>query len=177
MRTYKRARIKGGCYFFTVNLAIRQGNNLLVQQVAILREAFRQTQQDHPFKIDAIVIMPDHLHCIWSLPEDDDNFPMRWSLIKARFSRQIKKGEVISKSRQRKGERNIWQRRYWEHVIRDKVDFYRHVDYIHYNPVKHGYVDSVKAWQYSSFHRWVKDGGYSDDWGSVAAERINEDWE
>jgi putative transposase len=173
MRTYKRAKIQGGCYFFTVNLANRQGNTLLVQQVAILREAFRRTQEDHPFKIDAIVIMPDHLHCIWSLPEGDDNYPMRWSLIKARFSRQIKTGEAISKSRQRKGERNIWQRRYWEHVIRDDEDYFRHVDYIHYNPVKHGHTEVVKDWPHSSFQRWVEKGAYSLDWG----EAIDEEWE
>jgi len=95
MRTYRRAKIKGGCYFFTVNLANRQGNKLLVEQVDLLREAFKHTQQDHPFKMDAVVIMPDHLHCIWSLPEGDDDFSMRWSLIKARFSRRIKKGEFI----------------------------------------------------------------------------------
>ena len=177
MRTYKRAKIKGGCYFFTVNLAKRQGNNMLVQHVDILREAFKRTQEDHPFKMDAVVIMPDHLHCIWSLPEGDDDFPMRWSLIKARFSRQIKTGEVVSKSRQRKGERNIWQRRYWEHVIRDEADYFRHVDYIHYNPVKHGYVDAVKDWQYSSFHRWVADGNYPMNWGGGVQEVFNEDWE
>ena len=113
--------------------------------------------------MDAVVIMPDHLHCIWSLPEGDDNFPRRWSLIKARFSRQIKTGEVISKSRQRKGERNIWQRRYWEHVIRGEADYFRH-------------VDAVKDWQFSSFHRWVEKGNYSLDWG-VGEDIVDENWE
>jgi putative transposase len=158
MRTYKRIKIEGGCYFFTVNIAERQGNDLLVRHIDELREAFRRTQHDHPFKMEVVVIMPDHLHCLWQLPPGDDDFPIRWYLIKSRFSRSIKSGEAISKSRQRKGERGLWQRRYWEHVIRDETDYYRHADYIHYNPLKHGYVQAVKDWQYSSFHRWAAQG-------------------
>lgn len=176
MRTYKRVKIKGGCYFFTVNTAERQGNDLLVRHIEELREAFRLTQRDHPFKMEAVVIMPDHLHCLWQLPPGDDDFPIRWYLIKSRFSRSIKSGEAISKSRQRKGERGLWQRRYWEHVIRDETDYSRHADYIHYNPLKHGYVEAVKDWQYLSFHRWAAQGFYALDW-AAAPEVIDADWE
>ncbi len=164
MRTYTRAKIGGGCYFFTVNLAERRSSDLLVKHVASLREAFRRTRTEHPFDVEAIVVLPDHLHCIWQLPENDGNFPMRWQLIKARFSRMIARGELVSASRQRKGERGIWQRRYWEHVIRDQRDWERHMDYIHFNPVKHGYVGAVRDWPYSSFHRLVARGIYTPDW-------------
>ena len=123
------------------------------------------------------MIMPDHLHCLWQLPPGDDDFPTHWYLIKSRFSRSIKPGEFISKSRQRKGERGLWQRRYWEHLIRDESDYYRHVDYIHYNPVKHGYVPAAKDWQYSSFHRWVARGLYPLNWTTAAPEVIDANWE
>ena len=166
MRTYKRIKINGGCYFFTVVLAQRHKNNLLIQYVDNLREVFKHIQQNHPFVMDAVVILPDHLHCIWQLPEGDADFSTRWRLIKSYFSRSIKTGEHISDSRQRKNERGIWQRRFWEHVIRDDNDYARHVEYIHYNPVKHGYVDKVKDWKYSSFHQWVARGIYSVDWAT-----------
>ncbi|MGE0822039.1 MAG: transposase [Candidatus Binatia bacterium] len=173
MRTYTRVRIAGGWYFFTVNLAHRQGNDLLVRSIVELRHAFRQIQRTHPFTIDAIVVLPDHLHCLWRLPAHDDDFPTRWRLIKARFSRALPPGEYISQSRRRKGERGIWQRRSWEHVIRDEEDYRRHVEYIHYNPVKHGYVPAAKDWPYSSFPRWVTRGLYPADW--AAASEIT-DW-
>ena len=124
MRTYTRVRLPGATYFFTVNLAERQGNDLLVRHIDLLREAFRITRQTHPFVLEAAVILPDHLHCLWRLPPGDDDFPMRWRLIKARFSRMIPHGERISESRMRKGERGIWQRRYWEHAIRDERDYF-----------------------------------------------------
>ena len=135
MRTYKRIKIQGGCYFFTVVLAHRRGNNLLIQHIDTLRKAFKQIQKDHPFTLDAIVVLPDHLHCIWQLPAQDDNYSSRWRLIKSYFSRSIMTSEYVSKSRQRKNERGIWQRRFWEHVIRNEEDYARHVEYIHYNPV------------------------------------------
>ena len=113
MRTYKRVKIEGGRYFFTVVLAQRHKNNLLIQYVDNLREAFKHIQRNYPFIIDAVVIMPDHLHCIWQLPEGDANFSTRWRLIKSYFSRSIRTKEYISKSRQHKNERGIWQRRFW----------------------------------------------------------------
>lgn len=123
-----------------------------------------------------MVVLPEHLHCIWRLPEGDDNYPMRWRLFKSHFSRHIAKGENISDSRLRKNERGIWQRRYWEHQIRDDRDFQRHLDYIHYNPVKHGHVNKANDWPYSSFHRWVRLGVYTKDWAAMP-ETINQNWE
>ena len=160
MRTYKRLRIEGGCYFFTVNLATRTGNDLLIREIGALREAFRQTRADRPFEIDAIVILPDHLHAIWQMPPNDDDFSTRWRLIKSRFSQRIESSEAISASRLKTGERGIWQRRFWKHAIRDERDYTNHLDYIHYNPVKHGYCEHVTEWPHSSFHRWVERGVY-----------------
>jgi putative transposase len=166
VRTYKRAWIAGGVYFFTVNLVERRNTTLLVDHVDELRKAFRLTKQDHLFDIEAIVVMPDHLHAIWRLPPNDSDFAARWRLIKARFSRQLGGNENISPSRLRKGERGIWQRRFWEHVIRDERDLQNHIDYIHFNPVKHGHVQHVIDWPHSSFHRYVRDGLYPEDWAA-----------
>ena len=176
MRTYQRLRIDRACYFFTVNLAEREGNHLLIQHIEHLREAFRQTRQDHPFEIDAIVILPEHLHCIWQLPPEDSDYSTRWRLIKARFSMAIPKTERISKSRIRKSERGIWQRRYWEHAIRNQRDYQNHVDYIHYNPVKHGHAKAARDWPHSSFHRWVRQGYYDADWAAPLND-IGATWE
>jgi len=118
----------GATWFFTVNLAERKGNRLLVENIDCLRNAFDIVKTRHPFRIDAVVILPDHLHCIWTLPSNDTDFSTRWGLIKATFSRAIEKGERISKSRQKRGERGVWQRRFWEHQIRDEADFHRHID-------------------------------------------------
>jgi putative transposase len=163
MTEYRRYRVKAGCYFFTVNLAERN-RELLTEYVDILRESFRQVRQKHPFAVDAIVILPEHLHCVWTLPEGDDDFSMRWRQIKTEFSRNIDTGEQTSPSRISKKERGIWQRRFWEHCIKDEDDFMKHVDYVHFNPVKHGLVKSVCDWPYSSFHRYVKRGILSMDW-------------
>ncbi len=121
MTTYRRNFVAGGCYFFTVNLTERR-SRLLTDQIELLRTAFRDTRQRHPFTIDAIAVLPDHLHTIWTLPEGDDDFAVRWALVKASFSRTLRKGEPVSASRRRKRERGIWQRRYWEHTIRDEGD-------------------------------------------------------
>jgi putative transposase len=129
-----------------------------------LRAAFRETKRDHPFTIDAIVVLPDHLHALWTMPDGDADFATRWRLIKTGFSRRVPAGERISESRAAKGERGIWQRRYWEHTIRDENDFARHIDYIHIHPIKHGYVTRVGDWPHSSFHRMVKLGIYPEDW-------------
>jgi putative transposase len=163
MTDYRRSAIAGATYFFTVNTADRDAS-LLVEHVELLREAFRSARHRHPFTIEAIVVMPDHLHTIWTMPRGDSDFAIRWMLIKTDFSRRLPRGERISASRVRKRERGIWQRRYWEHVIRDEDDFMRHVDYIHFNPVKHGYVEDVADWPYSSFHRMVRLGFYPENW-------------
>ncbi len=170
MTTYRRNFVAGGCYFFTVNLTERR-SRLLTDQIELLRTAFRDTRQRHPFTIDAIAVLPDHLHTIWTLPEGDDDFAVRWALVKASFSRTLRKGEPVSASRRRKRERGIWQRRYWEHTIRDEDDFTRHVDYIHLNPVKHGHVEHVAAWPYSSFHRMVRLGFYPESWAGDVETR------
>lgn len=163
---YRRSNIGGGIYFFTVNLAERSGR-LLVDHIAHLRDALRIVKQRHPFHIDAMVVLPDHVHAIWTLPPGDIDYPMRWMLIKAGFSRRLPKGERINASRRGKGERGIWQRRYWEHTLRDEEDFRRHVDYIHYNPVKHGYVTRPLDWSHSSIHRYIQSGLVPPDWGTA----------
>lgn len=164
MTAYRRPNVPGATFFFTVNLAQRHKNQLLVENIDLLREMFRDVKARRPFFIDAIVVLPEHLHTIWTLPEGDADFKTRWSLIKAGFSRHIPLGERRSESRVKRGERGIWQRRYWEHVIRDEQDFERHVDYIHWNPVKHGWVKRVADWPHSSFHAYVRRGVYRADW-------------
>ena len=163
MTNYRRNFVHGGSYFFTVNLADRR-SRLLTENIGLLRTAFRDTRARHPFAIEAIVVLPDHLHAIWTLPEGDADFAVRWRLIKAAFSRGLPQREQVSASRAAKGERGIWQRRYWEHTLRDDRDVTRHVDYIHFNPVKHGHVECVRDWPYSSFHRMVRLGIYPADW-------------
>ncbi len=163
MPTYRRNFLAGGSSFFTVNLANRR-LRLLTENIDLLRAAFRYTRQRHPFAIEAIVVLPDHLHTIWRMPEGDADFAVRWALIKASFSRTLRKGEPVSASRRRRRERGIWQRRYWEHTIRDEDDLGRHLDYIHFNPVKHGHVACVATWPYSSFHRMVRLGFYPESW-------------
>ena len=164
MRTYIRTRLPGGTYFFTVTLAQREGNQLLVDRIDALREAYRATQKDHAFRTDAIVVLPEHLHALWTLPENDADYSTRWALIKARFSRAIEQCEGRSASRLRRGERGIWQRRFYEHAIRDADDFARHVEYIHWNPVKHARVQRAIDWPYSTFHRYLRSGIVSADW-------------
>ena len=165
MSDYRRLWCPGGTYFFTVVLLGRRGNRLLVDHVDVLREAVAHVRATHPFKIHGWVVLPDHLHCVIELPPDDADFPMRWRLIKARFSRNLPAAEHRSVSRLARGERGIWQRRFWEHLIRDEADFRAHMDYLHYNPVKHGHAKSVREWPHSTFHRYVEAGVYPPDWG------------
>jgi putative transposase len=164
MTEYRRTYIPGVSWFFTVNLAQRKGNHLLVDHIDELRQAFQYTKEKYPYRLDAVVVLPDHLHCIWTLPPDDSNYSMRWNLLKGRFSRAIARGERISKSRQNRRERGVWQRRFWGHLIRDQEDFNHHVDYIHWNPVKHGWVKQVSDWRHSSFHDYVARGIYAKNW-------------
>jgi REP-associated tyrosine transposase len=165
MTEYRRARSPGATRFFTVNLAERHGNRLLVEQIDRLRAAFSIVQRKHPVKVEAIVVLPDHLHCLWRLPPGDSDYGVRWGLIKSAFSRGLPAVERRSTSRQTRGERGIWQRRFWEHLVRDDEDFARHVDYIHYNPVKHGWANVPSEWKHSSFKRFVEAGIYPRDWG------------
>lgn len=155
--------MKARC-IFTVNCAERHGNRLLVNNIDALRQVFRKIKNGHPFAIDAMVVLPEHIHCIWTLPHGDADYKTRWGLIKAGFSRAISAGERRSRSRMKRGERGNWQRRYWEHLIRDDLDFERHVDYIHWNPVKHGWVKRAGDWPHSSFQMHVRRGITSADW-------------
>lgn len=147
---YRRYRVPGGTYFFTVNLLERR-LDLLVRHMDHLLEAVRATKQARPFHIDAWVVLPDHMHCVWTLPPEDDDFSNRWKSIKIRFVQKLPRTERRSRVSVAKGERGIWQRRFWEHAIRDETDYVRHVDYVHCNPVKQGYVQQVIDWPYSVF--------------------------
>jgi len=137
---YRRAWHKGGTYFFTVNCLQRKDNDCLVRHISLLREVIAKVKSSHPFKIHAWVVLPEHMHCVIELPEGDVDFARRWMLIKMLFSRGIAKNERLSEVRKQRRERGIWQRRYWEHLIRDERDYQAHVDYVHINPVKHGLV-------------------------------------
>ena len=171
MTNYRRCRVPGGTYFFTVNLADR-GARLLTDHIDDLRNAFRQVKLVHPFTIHAVVILPEHLHCLWELPTGDSDYSTRWRQIKSAFSKTLPGGEQISASRKRKAERGIWQRRFWENTIRDDQAFARRFDYIHYNPVKHGWVTRVADWPYSSFHRYVLLGVYSPEWAGDGVQDL-----
>ena len=147
-----------------MNLLQRNGNDLLTQHIDVFREVVRSVRQRHPFVIHGWVVLPDHLHCVIELPVNDADFATRWRLIKMGFSKALPKRERISKVRASRGERGIWQRRYWERLIRDENDFRAHMDYVHINPVKHGLVSRVIDWPYSTFHGRVKQGIYPPDW-------------
>ncbi len=164
MSRYRRAKIEGGVFFFTVALADRS-SKLLLKHIDRLRRMYQSVQKRNPFETIAICILPDHPHAIWALPGGDSDFAMRWSLIKSAFSRGLPVDVPRSASKVARRERGIWQRRYWEHAIRDDRDLERHLDYIHFNPVKHGYVTKVAEWPHSSFHRFVSRGVLPKDWG------------
>ena len=172
MPNYRRVFVPGGTYFFTVTLAQRRNNDLLTRNIDILRNSVRNVRKKLPFEIVAWVVLPDHMHCIWTLPPGDADYASRWRLIKAGFSRQIAGAVPASPSKQARGERGIWQRRYWEHLIRDERDLAAHLDYIHYNPVRHGHVERVAEWPFSTFHRYVAVGSYPVDWGDVPVEDV-----
>jgi putative transposase len=161
---YRRNRVPGGTYFFTVTLRDRR-TRTLTDHVMLLREAMRSVRERHPFTIDAIVILPEHLHALWTLPAGDADYSGRWRALKAEFARAVA-ATGLPLRRTAKGEILLWQRRFWEHTIRNDGDFARHVDYIHFNPVKHGHVARVADWPFSSFHRFVDQGLLPADWGS-----------
>ncbi len=170
MSRYRRFFIPGGTCFFTVTLADRSSESL-VRNVDLLRRAYGSVQQQRPFRTIAICILPDHLHAIWTLPEGDADFPRRWSLIKGRFARALPATALRTQSKLVRREKGIWQRRYWEHAVRDDDDLSRHIDYTYYNPVSHGLVTRVKDWPHSSFHRDVSIGLLREDWGGDLREQ------
>lgn len=168
MVRYRRNVLPGGTFFFTVTLADRR-SSLLVDHISALRSAFRVARNERPFAIDAVVVLPDHLHVVMTLPPDDADFSGRWRRIKGHFSSQLIAAGVPL-ARHANGDLSLWQRRFWEHTIRDDVDFARHVDYIHFNPVKHGLVSRVRDWPHSSFHAYVRQGLLPEDWGGDVSE-------
>lgn len=168
MPNYLRAT-EGSAYFFTVVTFKRQRILCLDKSRQLLREGIYKTRESHPFVIEAWVLLPDNMHCIWRLPEDDHDYSLRWGLIKREFTKGSKAWldtPLPNPSRQKHREVTIWQRRFWEHMIRYDQDFKNHFDYIHYNPVKHGLVTAPKEWPYSTFHRYVREGVYPCNWGA-----------
>lgn len=160
---YRRIFIPGATYFITVNLLDRK-STLLIDHIQSLRHSFQRTKKLYPFAIEGIVILPDHFHMMISLPKDDSNYPLRVRLIKSLFSIQLAREEKISFSRKRKGERGIWQRRFWEHLICNEKDYENHLNYIHFNPVKHAYVQKASEWPYLSIHRLINANILPESW-------------
>lgn len=169
---YRRAFIPGGSFFFTL---VTQGRRAIFtsdEVISVLRNAFKTVRASRPFEVDAIVILPEHLHCIWTLPPGDADFSTRWRLIKTWFTKHVDPSlrTPTDSARNNKHEQAIWQHRYWEHCLRDENDYTRHIEYIHYNPVKHDHAASPLAWPYSSFRRYVEAGIYPADWGQNALQ-------
>ncbi|MBN2106500.1 MAG: transposase [Deltaproteobacteria bacterium] len=173
MPNYKRARY-GTTFFFTV---VTFERNKLFNDIGIIdvfREIVRDVKTQHPFDIDAWVVLPEHMHCLWTLPDGDMDYSRRWSMLKRKFTQRwdsirtaYPPGDAhttVSRIKRREG--SVWQRRFWEHQIRDERDYRHHCDYIHYNPVKHGLVNAPVEWPYSTFHRFVQNGLYEKDWGA-----------
>ena len=150
---YRRAFVPGATFFFTVVTARRRPLFDDAAACDLLRQALRRVAEQQPFTVGAIVVLPDHLHCLWTLPPDDTDYPTRWRLIKTRVTQAYGASHAL------------WQPRYWEHLIRDDTDYRQHIEYIHYNPVKHGYVTRPSEWPYSTFHRYVRQALYPEDWG------------
>jgi putative transposase len=167
MPQYRRHWCPGGTCFFTHTLRQRDDNDLLIRHIELLREAVRIVRRTHPFHIHGWVVLPEHLHCVIELPDGDTDFALRWRLIKLVFSRSLPLREKRF-ARRGQRERSVWQRDYWEHLIRDEVDLRAHLDYLHFNPVKHGLVGRVADWPYSTFHRLARNGAYPVDWGGSA---------
>ncbi|HEV3440433.1 MAG TPA: transposase [Gemmata sp.] len=182
MPSYRRWYVPGGTYFFTVVTHHRQPILTTKTSREHLRTAILETQEKCAFEMVALVLLPDHLHCIWSLPVGDAGYSARWAKIKETFSRRFLNSGgrevLVNKSRLKHRERGVWQRRFWEHVIRDENDLIRCADYIHWNPIKHGYVDRVRDYPWSSFHRFVQTGDYEQDWGGGAEVDVSgAEWE
>ena len=179
MPEYRRAKEPGATYFFTVVTFKRQKFLCEPESRNILRSAIKKVKGTYPFLIEAWVLLPEHLHCIWTLPEGDSDYSTRWAVIKKEFTKRITRiktnalGNIeITNSRKKRRESRVWQRRFWEHMIRDQDDFNQHIDYIHYNPVKHSLVKEPRQWPFSTFHGFVKSGLYPEDWGAHVSETV-----
>jgi putative transposase len=174
MPEYRRIKIAGGTYFFTV---VSQGRRPILTHAEVrqaIREGISLVRQTMPFTIEAWVLLPDHLHTIWTLPENDAKYAVRWAVIKSCVTKRCGSlsvpGENVNISKRKRQEGGVWQRRFWEHIIRDERDFHRHLDYLHWNPVKHGYAKTPLEWPYSTIHRFVAQGLYPPNWGGDAEE-------
>jgi putative transposase len=175
---YRRTDVTGASYFFTVVTYRRQPVFTEDRVVEMLEGAIQRVRERRPFVIEAQVVLPDHLHSLWTLPEDDADYPTRWRLIKEAFTRQyVPAYGLIWHDRRRsgRGERTVWQRRYWEHLIRNDRDFSAHLEYIHLNPVRHGFVSAPRDWPYSTFSKWVANGSYDVAWGASGTVSLP-DW-
>ncbi|MDX9865872.1 MAG: transposase [Anaerolineaceae bacterium] len=176
MSEYRRNKQEGGVFFFTVVTFHRKPILTGERERCLLRAAWKDVEKRFPFKTIAVCLLSDHIHCLWQLPEGDADFSVRWKEIKRLFTKsylaQIGPGGKRNDSRIKQQEAAIWQRRFWEHTIRDEQDLNHHIHYIHYNPVKHGYVQSVRDWPWSSFHRYVREGLYEADWGTGVEETL-----
>lgn len=166
MSSYLRPRAPGASIFFTVALADRR-SRLLIDEVAALRTSVRMTRDERPFRIDAWVVLPEHMHCIWTLPHDDAEYSLRWKEIKTRFTKSVGLVGRRSASKIAKGEAGLWQRRFWEHHIRGERDFTTHLRYCWWNPVKHGCVERAVDWPYSSIHRDIRQGRCDPEWTGI----------
>jgi putative transposase len=176
---YRRIKKAGGTYFFTVVTHGRRPILTYPEVRQALREGISKVRQARPFSIEAWVLLPDHLRAIWTLPEHDAGDASRWAVIKScvtkRCGNLFGPGEKVNISRSRRQEGGVWQRRFWEHAIRDEPDFHRHLDYLHWNPVKHGYVKTPMAWPYSTIHRFVAQGFYPPNWGGGGVDEYHAD--
>jgi putative transposase len=179
MPNFRRAWVPGGSFFFTVVTDRRRRLFSSERARCLLGEKLRACQAAWPFTINAIVLLPDHLHAIWSLPSGDAAYPARWAWVKKEFTKAWLAGGgselSISSARSKEERRGVWQPRFWEHTLESDHDFDRHFDYVHYNAVKHGYVACPSAWPHSSFHRWVREGVYPADWACTDGGPLNFD--
>ena len=175
MSQYRRSYVSGGTFFLTLVTYRRIPLFSDSQNVSRLRFALAKTRTERPFEITAAVVLPDHLHFLWTLPPNDSDYSLRISRLKVLFTRALRGKRSLPKnvslSRRKHRESDVWQRRFWEHTIRDEVDWQRHLDYIHYNPVKHGLVSCPHLWEYSSFHRWIEKGKYEKNWACCCGDR------
>ncbi|HEY9602222.1 MAG TPA: transposase [Allocoleopsis sp.] len=175
MSQYRRAYVPGGTFFLTLVTYARKPLFSERQNISRLRSVVARTRVERPFEIVGAVILPNHIHFLWTLPSGDCNYSQRIARLKTLFTRSLRGRrslpETVSDSRRKHRESDVWQRRFWEHTIRNEADLERHLDYIHYNPVKHGLVSCPHLWEYSSFHKWVERDGYEVNWGCTCAGR------
>ncbi len=176
MPDYRRYFVPGATYFFTVVTDGRRPLFARPEARNLLRQVTKECRDRWPFSIDAVVLLPDHWHALWTLPTGDEAYPTRLGWLKKEFTKRwLAQGgneATVSEGRSADGRRGVWQPKYWEHTIRDETDFENHADYIHYNPVKHGYVTRAADWLWSSFHKWVGEGVYDPAWGTETPTRL-----